>query len=50
MIERINKEFEAAAKANSHPASRGAHHNSPDVRALSGKARANVPSKLRRFT
>jgi hypothetical protein len=50
LIGRINKEIEAASKAQSQPASKAAHHNSPDVRAMSGKTRAHVPSKLQRFT
>ena len=50
LIERTNKEIEAASKAGSHPASRGAHHNSPEVRALSNKTRSQVPANLRRFT
>ena len=31
-------------------ASRGAQHNSADARAMMGRNRAAVPSKLRRFT
>lgn len=50
IVERINKEIESASKANSQPASKAPHHNSPDVRALSGKVRSMVPSKLQRFT
>lgn len=50
IVERINREIEAASKANSQPASKAPHHNTPDVRALSGKVRAMVPSKLQRFT
>lgn len=54
LIERIQKEIREAAKANeqggSQIPSRGAHHNSPDLRAMAGKHRPNVPAKLRRFT
>lgn len=44
-IKRINKELKAA-----HGQSRAAHDNTPDARALMGRARAQVPSNLRRFT
>ena len=54
LVERIDKEIRAAAKANSEGGnqvpSKGAHHNTPEARAMSGKQRAQVPSKLRRFT
>jgi len=29
---------------------KAAHNNSPDVRAMQGRARSQVPAKLRRFT
>lgn len=48
-IERINTEFKRAKEANSD-SSRAAHQNTPDMRALQGMARPQVPSKLRRFT
>ena len=48
-IERINKEFEKANEAQSD-ASRAAHSNSPENRAMQGRARSHVPAKLRRFT
>jgi len=48
-IERINEEFKRAKEANSD-ASRAAHHNTPDSRAMQGRARSHVPAKLRRFT
>jgi len=48
-IQRISKEMEKAREANSD-ASRAAHHNTPDARAMQGRHRAQVPSKLRRFT
>jgi len=54
LIERIDKEIRKAAEANkaggSQIPSKGAHHNSPDIRAMAGKQRAQVPSRLRRFT
>lgn len=53
-IERINKEIKAAADVNkrggSEVPSRGAHHNDPTTRALSGKHRPIAPANLRRFT
>ena len=48
-IKRINEEIKKSNEANA-PASRAAHDNTPDQRALSGRSRANVPAKLRRFT
>jgi hypothetical protein len=48
-IERINKEIKQANEAQSG-ASRAAHANTPDARAMMGRSRAQVPSKLRRFT
>lgn len=54
LIERINKEIQEAAEANkqggANVPSKAAHHNSPDLRALSGKHRSITPAKLRRFT
>lgn len=49
-IERISKEFQKANEKGGDAPSKAPHHNPPDVRALSGKARAQVPSRLRRFT
>jgi hypothetical protein len=51
-LERIQKEIKKSNDANNGEggASRGAQHNSPDVRAMMGRQRAMVPSKLRRFT
>ncbi len=45
-IERINEEF----KKSNNEASRAAHHNTPESRALQGKARPESPARLRRFT
>ena len=45
MLKRLNKEIKA-----SNGQSRSAQHNSPDARSMMGRARAQVPSKLRRFT
>lgn len=44
-IKRINKEIKES-QGQSH----AAHSNTPDTRALMSKSRAQVPSKLRRFT
>jgi len=53
LIERVGKEIKKASEANAEGASnipsKGAHHNLPEARAIAGKARAHVPSKLRRF-
>jgi len=48
-IERISKELTKTSEAG-QTQSRAAHQNTPDVRSLMGKARDNVPSRLRRFT
>jgi len=48
-IDRINEEFKRAAEQNAN-ASRAAHHNTPDERMMSGRARTAVPANLRRFT
>ncbi len=48
-IQRINQEFEKTNK-NGEAASRAAHANTADQRALMGRHRAQVPAKLRRFT
>lgn len=48
-LERLNKEIKRANEQQSG-ASRAAHNNSADARAMAGRARAQVPSKLRRFT
>lgn len=48
-IDRINREFKRASESGSD-ATRAAHHNTPQTRALQGKARQHVPAKLRRFT
>jgi hypothetical protein len=44
-IKRINKEIK-----DSQGQSRAAHANTAEARELMGKARSQVPSKLRRFT
>jgi|TARA_Y100000310_G_scaffold197429_1_gene197524 hypothetical protein len=48
-LERLNKELKKANDSQSG-ASRAAHANSPDARAMMGNARAQVPANLRRFT
>ena len=48
-IKRIQKEIKRANK-DGGDASRAAHANTPDARAWMGRHRAQVPSKLRRFT
>ena len=50
-LERLNKEIKRANEAsNGNASTRAAHQNSPDARAMMGRARSQVPSKLRRFT
>ena len=48
-IERTNEEFKKAADAQSD-ASRAAHSNTADQRAMRGMHRDQVPANLRRFT
>lgn len=50
LINRINQEIEKAANIPNGNASKGYHDNTPDIRELTGKQRANPPAKLRRFT
>jgi hypothetical protein len=48
-IDRIVKELKRTDEEGA-TASRALHQNTPDVRALQGKAREQTPSRLRRFT
>ena len=48
-IERINKELKQTSDSG-NTQSRALHQNPADVRALQGNARAQTPSRLRRFT
>lgn len=50
LIQRINKEIKEYAERGNNIPSKAAHHNTPDLRSLTGKARHMVPAKLRRFT
>jgi len=49
LIKRIDKEIEKAHKAQNDIPTKGAHHNSPGMRSMTGKAHPNAPAKLRRF-
>ena len=48
-LKRLNKEIKAANDSQSG-ASRAAHANGGEQRALQGRQRSQVPSRLRRFT
>lgn len=48
-IERISKELKRTSD-DDNVNSRALHHNTPDVRAMQGRAREQVPARLRRFT
>ena len=48
-IDRISRELSRTSE-DGHTRSRALHDNPPDVRALTGHARAESPSRLRRFT
>lgn len=47
-IERIVQELNKG-KENESSASRALHQNSPEIRQMQGRARAQSPSRLRRF-
>ena len=49
-MERLNKEIKDANKRNGGGDTRAAHANNPEARQMMGRARAQVPAKLRRFT
>jgi hypothetical protein len=49
-IERISKEINKSSENGGDTQSKAIHQNAPDIRALQGKARQQVPAKLRRFT
>lgn len=52
-IERISKEIKGSQEDPDKPGngnSRAPHHNTPDVAALQGKSRTQVPARNRRFT
>lgn len=48
-IERINREL-SRTQESGQTQSRALHQNSPETRQLMGRARDQVPSRLRRFT
>jgi hypothetical protein len=50
LIKRIEKEITKAQEAQSDIPSKAPHHNTPDVRSLTGKTRSQVPHNLQRFT
>jgi len=50
LIKRIEKEINKAHEAQNDIPSKAPHHNTPDVRSLTGKTRSQVPHKLQRFT
>jgi hypothetical protein len=50
LIERINKEITKASEKQADIPSKAPHHNVPDVRAMTGKARQFVNPRTQRFT
>lgn len=48
-IQRLNTEFSKANKEQ-QAATRAAHHNTPDMRAMQGRHHPQAPARLRRFT
>ena len=49
-FERVSKEINKSNEKGESNATRAAHQNTPDIRAMQGRMRQNVPSKLRRFS
>lgn len=49
-IKRIQKEIKSAQDQGAEPQTHAAHQNTPEVRQMMGRARAQVPANLRRFT
>jgi hypothetical protein len=49
LIERIVKEINKGGD-DEPPPTKALHQNTPEVRAMQGRQRAQVPSRLRRFT
>ena len=47
LIKRLNEEFKKAKDNDQPPPSKAMHHNTEDIRALTGKARTQTPHKLR---
>lgn len=50
LIKRIQTEINKASEAQKDIPSKAPHHNTPSIRALTGKLRHQVPHKLQRFT
>lgn len=50
LIERINKEITKATEKQADIPSKAPHHNTPDLRSLTGKAKQFVNPKTQRFT
>jgi len=49
-IDRIVKELNKGKDEDGGSASRALHQNTPELRQMQGRARPQVPSRLRRFT
>lgn len=49
-VQRLVRELTQKDKDGSDPPSRAAHADTPEFRAMQGRAREQVPSRLRRFT
>lgn len=47
LVSRISKEFKDASDNKREPMSKAAHHHDPQMRALTGKARPQVPANMR---
>ena len=49
-IDRLSQELSRNTSKEGGTASRAAHADTPDARAMQGRIRSQVPSRLRRFT
>lgn len=49
-IERVVKEMNRGGDDKTPAPTKALHQNTPDVRALQGRSRLQVPSRLRRFS
>lgn len=49
-VDRVVKELNKSNEDGGGPQSRALHQNTPDIRSMQARARAQTPSRLRRFT
>jgi hypothetical protein len=49
-LERISKELKSGSESGENAPSRAAHADTAEMRAMQGRVRSQVPSRMRRFT